>query len=71
MRATAASRPPKTEKAILSAELTVTGGGPDGVTVGPTGVFVGAVVTVGDDGGGDDGDVMTVVPDSPVLGGGV
>jgi len=63
MTATATSRPPTMEVAALPAELTLTGGTPVGVTVGPTGVLVGL--------GADVVLVMAVVPERSVLGGGV
>jgi len=60
--ATAASRLPRTENPILSAALTLRGGGllPVGVEVGPTGVLVGLGVVV-----------MGVSPWRSVVGGGV
>lgn len=63
MKARAASRAPKTEVAACPATLTLTGGVPVGVEVGPTGVLVGLGASVVP--------VMTVVPASSVLGGGV
>lgn len=72
----------------MSAELTLTEAGLEGVAVGPTGTLVGVGDDVGaaddgtdDDGAVDDGtdgddsdsehDVIAVVPDSTVVGGGV